>query len=185
MACSWVSSTIAGMTSKKTPADPARTIPADAAPAASADPSPDAAWCDERRAEVVAHLAHAELAHGRIGEVPAFYAVPYLSLWAVESKDRPEWIGYWVICGDLPTDALPGHGVDNPRDAMRAFGKRWQHHAQALEGGEVPQAWRHLSDSDLLKLGGQFRKRGPVLIVWADDDSAWPAEPGATPAVDG
>lgn len=134
----------------------------------------DLAWCDARRTDIEAHLRTIGLAHGRIGEAPAFYAVPYASLWAVESKDRPEWIGFWAIAGDLPTDALPAHGIDTPRDAMRAFGKRWTNHAQALEHGEVPPAWRHLTDAQLLKLTAQLRKRGPALTTWAQDDSAWP-----------
>ncbi len=167
------------MTAKKTSSAPSPT----SASTSGTNPTPDAdlAWCDARRADVEAHLQTVGLAHGRIGEAPAFYAVPYASLWAVESKDRPEWIGFWAIAGDLPTDALPAHGIDTPRDAMRAFGKRWTNHASAMEGGEVPQAWRHLSDGELLKLTAQFRKRGPALTLWADDASAWPAEPG-TPA---
>jgi hypothetical protein len=162
------SSTIARMTSN----DPSA---AGAFKAAATPEDADLAWCDARRVDVVAHLERAALAHGRIGEAPAFYSVPYASLWAVESKDRPEFIGHWVIAGDLPTDAVPAFGIDTPRDAMRAFGKRWTHHAQALEGGEVPQAWRHLTDGELLKLIPQLRKRGAALTLWADDASAWPA----------
>lgn len=151
-------------------------------PTTSADA--ESLWCDARRAEVEAHLQLTGLAHGRIGEVPAFYAMPYASIWAVESKDRPEFIGFWAIAGDLPTDAMPGFGIDTPRDAMRAFGKRWTHHAQALEGGEVPQAWRHLSDAELLKVTAQLKKRGPVLVAWADDASVWPADTAEAPEAD-
>lgn len=149
------------------------------------DAGADLAWCDARRADIEAHLRAVCLAHGRIGEAPAFYAVPYASLWAVESKDRPEWIGFWAIAGDLPTDALPAQGIDTPRDAMRAFGKRWTNHAQALEHGEVPPAWRHLTDAQLLKLTALLRKRGPALTTWAEDDAAWrPSTEGKAEDVD-
>jgi hypothetical protein len=142
-------------------------------------PAEEDAWCDARRAEVLAHLQRTALAHGRVGDAPAWLAMPYASIWAVESQHRPEWIGWWVICGDLPTDALPAQGVETPRAAMRAIGQRWVNHTAALEGGEVPQAWRYLSDAELLKLIPQLRKRGPMLVQWADEASSWPVEPGA------
>jgi len=146
----------------------------DSPPQPSNPSSEEDAWCDARAAEVRAYLQRTALAHGRIGEWPAWHVMPYASLWAVESKERPEWVGWWVICGDLPTDALPAQGLDTPRDAMRAIGQRWSRHADALDHGEVPVAWRHLGDAALPKLSAQLRSRGAALTTWADDATAWP-----------
>ena len=81
------------------------------------DPTAEDTWCAARRAEVAACVERLALEHGRIGEWPAWHVMPYASLWAVESKHRPEWLGWWVICGDLPSDAIPAHDLPAPRGA--------------------------------------------------------------------
>ena len=136
----------------------------------------EAAWCAARSAEVAACLDRQALEYGRIGEWPAWHVMPYASVWAVESAHRPEWIGWWVIAGDLPTDALPAHDLATPRDALRAFGKRWLLHAEGLDRGEVPAAWRHVADEALPKLTAELRRRGTALQAWADDAAAWPPD---------
>lgn len=147
-------------------------------PAASAavDETAEIAWCDARLPDITACLQRHALEYGRIGDWPAWHVMPYASIWAVESRHRPEWIGWWVIAGDLPTDVLPAMGVDTPRDAMRAFARRWVNHADALERGEVPKVWADHSDAELLKLTALLKRRGAALQMWADDDAAWPAQ---------
>ena len=171
-----------------TPPEGASTASADsnATSASAAQPRPTAssavdetaeiAWCDARLPDITACLERHGLDVGRIGDWPAWHVMPYAGIWAVESRHRPEWIGWWVIAGDLPTDVLPAMGVDTPRDAMRAFAKRWVNHADALERGEVPKVWSHHSDAELLKLTALLKRRGAALQLWADDDSAWPAQ---------
>jgi hypothetical protein len=140
------------------------------------EPMSEALWCVERGAEVAHLLERHAIEHGRIGDGPAWHVMPYASLWAVESKSRPEWIGWWVVCGDLPGDVLPAHDLPTPRDALRAFGKRWALHSTALDRGEVPPAWAHLADAALPKLAATLKRRGAALLAWADDDASWPAE---------
>ena len=136
--------------------------------------SPEEAWCAERAADVATCIARLAPEHGRIGERPAWFAMPYAGLWAVESAHRPEWIGWWVIAGDLPTDALPAHDLATPRDAMRAFAKRWVQNGEKLDRGDVPPAWAHLPDDALPKLAATLKRRGAALQTWADDASSWP-----------
>jgi hypothetical protein len=133
-------------------------------------------WCDARALDVAACIDRLAPDHGRIGERPAWFAMPYAGLWAVASAHRPEWIGWWVIAGDLPTDALAAHDLATPRDAMRAFGKRWALHGEQLDRGDVPPAWAHLPDDALPKLAAQLKKRGAALQVWADDAASWPSD---------
>lgn len=141
--------------------------------------SDDERWCDDRVADVTACIDRLAPEHGRVGERPAWFARPYASLWAVESAARPEWIGWWVIAGDLPTDALAAHDLATPRDALRAFGKRWVLHGEQLDRGDVPPAWAHLPDTELPKLAATLKRRGAALAAWADEASAWPAEDDA------
>jgi hypothetical protein len=133
-------------------------------------------WCAARAAEVLACAERLAPEHGRIGDWPAWHVMPYASIWAIESAHRPEWIGWWAISGDLPTDLIAAHDLATPRDALRAFGKRWQLHGAALDRGEVPAAWSHLPDEALPKLAAQLKKRGAALQLWADEEASWPVD---------
>ncbi len=84
------------------------------------DPAIEEQWCQERRAQVEAYLQHQRVEHGRVGEWPAWHVAPHVSLWAIESKVRPDWVGWWAICGDLPTDYVSAANIKHPREAVRA-----------------------------------------------------------------
>jgi hypothetical protein len=134
----------------------------------------EAVWCAARLADVVACLQQRALAHGRVGDGPAWHVMPYASIWAVERASRPEWIGWWVICGDLPTDAVSAQALPQPRDAMREFANRWLLHGDQLDRGLIPAAWAHLPHDAMPALAAQLKKRGAALQLWADDAAAWP-----------
>jgi hypothetical protein len=143
----------------------------------AAEATDDDAWCAARGAEVAQCLARRAVAHGRIGEHPAWHVRPYASVWAVESAHRPEWIGWWVISGDLPSDLVAAQGLPSPREALRAFGKRWALDADALDRGEVPAAWIHEPLAGLPAMAALLRRRGAALCLWADDETSWPLAP--------
>jgi hypothetical protein len=102
------------------------------------DPEVEECWCSEQQKIVSDYLRSQNLKHGRIGEWPAWHVAPYASIWAIESLARPEWIGSWVICGDLPTDYISSAEVQppqHPRKAMRVFAKNWIEVVKAWEDG--------------------------------------------------
>ena len=80
------------------------------------DPPVEEQWCEDRRAQVAAYLQREGVEHGQIGEWPAWHVAPYVSIWAIESKKRPDRVGWWVICGDLPTDYVSAAKIKHPRD---------------------------------------------------------------------
>jgi Domain of unknown function (DUF4826) len=80
------------------------------------DPVVEEQWCQERRAQVEEYLLSEGVEPGRIGEWPALHVAPYVSVWAVESRSRPEWVGWWVICGDMLTDYVSAAQIKHPRD---------------------------------------------------------------------
>ena len=53
------------------------------------DPAVEESWCSHQRAQVAAYLANEKLAHGEIGEWPAWHIAPIVAVWAIESKKRP------------------------------------------------------------------------------------------------
>lgn len=137
------------------------------------DPAEEEKWCDDRRAEVVAYLRNENVEHGRIAEWPAWHVAPYVSIWAVESAHRPESIGWWVICGDVPSHYVSAKDVETPRKAMHVFAEKWLEVAAYMERGEhhpttrigPPQSWPELAP--LLK------SRAQLLSRWVEDDTIW------------
>jgi hypothetical protein len=143
------------------------------------DPDVEECWCNDQRAVVADYLRSQNVKHGRIGESPAWHVAPYASVWAIESLARPEWIGWWVICGDLPTDYIPSADVEppqHPRKAMRAIASRWLKMTAAWRGGRdyegISIAGSHARD-ELIPL---LESRAQLLTEWADDDMLWEAE---------
>jgi hypothetical protein len=140
-------------------------------------PDVEELWCAERRAEVAGYLERERVSHGRIGEWPAWHLAPYVSVWAVESDTKPGWVGWWVICGDLPNDRVSGESIKHPRDAMRAIAKVWLEQAEAMAQGQTRPDLRIGSPEDWPSLAPLLRSRASTLIHWADDDSLWAEEP--------
>jgi hypothetical protein len=138
------------------------------------DPDVEDAWCEERRSEVAAYVEEKSLPHLSIGEWPAWHVAPYVSVWAVESVTEPGWVGYWVICGDLPTDHLDGAEPEDPREAVRAFARRWGEAAPLMARGEVhPDVQIGHSTDDRKSLAPLLESRAKLLARWAEDDEIW------------
>lgn len=100
------------------------------------DPKTEEQWCSEPRSEIAAYLAAQTVTHGQVGDWPAWHLAPYVSIWAVESLAKPGWVGWWAICGDLPTDYLAADPVKHPRDALLGFVSRWRRAAELMARGE-------------------------------------------------
>jgi hypothetical protein len=137
------------------------------------DPAVEEQWCEERRAQVTTYLHDERVEHGRVGEWPAWHVAPYVSLWAIESKKRPDWIGWWVICGNLPTDYISAAKIKHPRDAIRAFAEEWRHQAKLMASGEG-RADIYIGDQkNWASLAPLLETRASILLEWANDDSLW------------
>jgi Domain of unknown function (DUF4826) len=92
-------------------------------------------WLSERRREALAYIAAQPIEAGELGEVPAWYLYPYLALWAVESGRNPGWIGWWVLCGDCPTDYVACSGDRSPRTAILELSSIWNKLAESMAAG--------------------------------------------------
>ena len=138
------------------------------------DPAVEEQWCADRRTEVAQYLLREGLAHGRIGDWPAWHLAPHVSVWAIESKVKPGWVGWWVICGDLPTDYVSAGQIEHPRKALQAFADRWQRHCDSVRSG-VTNSEMSIGNSghtppDLVPL---LESRSRMLASWTQDDSIW------------
>ena len=132
-------------------------------------------WCSERRAEALDFLRTASVTHGRIGEVPAMHVFPYISVWAVESVQAPGWVGWWVICGDCPTDYASCTGDRSPRAAVREFAIRWRAVSQSLAQGIQHPDFIVGQTASAKELAPLLLARARSLEQFAADDDIWPA----------
>jgi hypothetical protein len=135
------------------------------------------AWCAARRSQVSEYLAAEAARHGtkfgRVGDWPAWHVAPYVSVWAVESVRAPGWVGWWVICGDLPTDYVGRRGLDHPRDALRAIATRWLDYVPCLRAGHKHPDVAIGSGTPEPELADLLERRARLLLDWAGDDSVW------------
>jgi hypothetical protein len=133
-------------------------------------------WCFEQRKYVAGYLRTQKVRHGRIGEWPAWHIAPYVSIWAIESRIRPETMGWWVICGDLPTDYISSAEVSppqHPRKAMRVFAQDWLELVKAWKDGREIENTRIGDPSSRVELQPLLEARAKLLLKWANDDSLW------------
>ena len=137
------------------------------------DPAVEEQWCEECQARVTAYLQREGVEYGRVGEWPAWHVAPYVSIWAIESKKRPDWIGSWVICGDLPTDHISAATIKHPRDAVRAIADEWRELAKLMASGQKHANIRLGQPEDWTLLAPLLETRASMLLEWANDDSLW------------
>jgi hypothetical protein len=133
-------------------------------------------WCSERRDQVSEYLKSQSIEHGRVGEWPAWHVAPYVSIWAIESITRPNWIGWWVICGDLPTDYISSAAIDppqHPRKALLAFAERWLKIVEAWKAGREYEGVRIAGPHSHEGLAPLLEARALLFHEWADDDTQW------------
>jgi hypothetical protein len=143
------------------------------------DPAVEERWCNEQRVNVANYLASQKVKHGHIGDWPAWHIAPYVSIWAIESLARPEWIGWWVICGDLPTDYISSADVkppQHPRKAIRVIAERWLKQVKAWKEGRDYKGIRIPGPHSHKKLAPLLERRAKLLIEWADNESLWEEE---------
>jgi Domain of unknown function (DUF4826) len=142
---------------------------------AKADPNYvcEKAWCAAERTRVIEYLAREKLIHGEVGAWPAWHVCPSVAVWAVESVNRPGWVGWWAISGDLPTDYTTCGPDRNPREGVKEIAERWRDAAANWAEGKPAQDWSLRASKDQPALAPLLASRAALLLSWAADDSLW------------
>jgi hypothetical protein len=128
-------------------------------------------WCAERREQVEQYLRDQKLTHGQIGKAPAWFVGPLISVWAVESLKSPGWVGWWVVCGDLPTDYCSADNCRHPRLALERIADRWRDAIAAT----LPNDTEIGSTGLAVDLKPLLAARVDLLTTICADDAAWTA----------
>ena len=137
------------------------------------DPAADAEWFLERRGELEAYLAGQGLAHRPLGDTPAWYVAPYVSIWRLEPAEQAGATGWWAISGDLPNDYVPGSKARNPREAMNCIASLWKEAAEYMARGERHPTFVIGSGADDSELAPMLASRAEMLLEWAADPAIW------------
>jgi len=140
------------------------------------DPAIEERWCDECRRTVAEYLAKQSAAHGEVGSWPAWHVAPYVSIWAIESLLAPDQVGWWAICGDLPTDYLSAATIKHPRKALLAFADLWKEVAEYMHKGLAHPDMSIGPSEQNPELTSLLEKRSYLLRQFAEDDSVWGPE---------
>jgi hypothetical protein len=104
--------------------------------------SPDAAWASVQRQRVLAYLASQKVEHAGVSLEPRWFLSPYVAIWAVRSKSIPEFIGWWAISGDLPTDYLTCEDQRDSGDILLSFARQWKVVAAKMAAGDHLPGYR-------------------------------------------
>ena len=140
------------------------------------DPEAERLWCDHQRHQVTEYLRTQGVEHWRVGDWPAWHVAPYVSIWAIESLIRPEWIGWWAISGDLPSDYISAADIESPqhpRKALRAIAELWLDVVRAWNVGREYEGFTIAGGHRDRELAPLLESRAKVIIDWTDDDSLW------------
>lgn len=133
-------------------------------------------WCQDQRNRVAAYLRSQRLLHGEIGEWPAWHLMPYCSLWVVESLSVSGAIGWWVICGDMPTDYISSQDVtypQHPRKAMKVFAQNWLRGIAAWRAGDEVDNFEIGTPDNRAENLPALENRAHLLLDFADQDELW------------
>jgi hypothetical protein len=139
----------------------------------------DELWCNAQRNVVANYLRSQGVEHGRIGDWPAWHVTGCAAIWAIESKARPEWIGWWAISGDLPTDYCSAADIEppqHPRKAIREIAGRWQSLVSAWQDGLELTDFTIAGPHPKEELAPLLKARAELLLEWAADDALWELE---------
>ncbi|MBP6575101.1 MAG: DUF4826 family protein [Flavobacteriales bacterium] len=137
------------------------------------DDSNNERWCHEQRSVAAAYMEAQPVGFGQLGDWPAWHIAPDVSIWAIESLKAPGKVGWWVICGDLPTDYASGENTPHPRIAVGVFAKRWAQLAASMERGEDPASFSIGTLECADELIPLLKSRARLLSEWVSDDSVW------------
>lgn len=129
-------------------------------------------WCSEQRSRVQMYLAREGVKYGHIEEEPSWLVEPYVSIWAVESKNSGK-IGWWVICGDLPTDYISFEDAKEVKQVIKNISERWSEVADCMIKNEPHPTIEIGKPNEWSDLGPLLKKRAKILSEWANDDSLW------------
>jgi hypothetical protein len=102
-----------------------------------------------------------------------WHVAPDVSIWAIEGKKRADWVGWWVICGDLPTDHISAAKIKYPRDAIRAIAEEWRRQATLMASVERHTDIRIGRPEDWASLAPLLETRASMLLRWANDGWLW------------
>lgn len=112
-----------------------------------------AMWVSGQRRVVEDYLKTQGCEHGGVSLEPRWYASPHVAVWAVRSRSNPDFVGWWAISGDLPTDYMTASPeIGSVPSILAAFAARWSTISEAMSKGEESGIGRQSDAASLAPL---------------------------------
>ena len=94
-------------------------------------------------------------------------------MWAIESGTVRGWVGWWVVCGDCPTDYVTCTGDRTARSAIEMIAARWREATALLKNGKQHPQFTVGTPEAARELAPLLEARAELLEQFALDDSIW------------
>ncbi len=133
----------------------------------------DEHWCAAQRGQVLTYLSDEGFKSPAVGEWPAWHITPLVSVWAVESIERPGSVGWWAVSGDFPTDYTTCSVHCHPRQAIREIGARWRDAAANWADGKPAEGFGLRNPEQERELASSLAARAQLFLDIAADDDNW------------
>lgn len=133
------------------------------------DDPEDAAWGAQQRQVVIDYLASQGCEHNGVSLEPRWFVSPYVAVWAVRSKANPDWVGWWAISGDLPTDYMTAAHQSTAGDVLIAFATRGRAAAEHMKSGKQLDGCTVGDPSRSKELAPLLQTRADLLQEFGED----------------
>jgi hypothetical protein len=91
-------------------------------------------WVREQFQRANKHLAEQGVLFETVVMEESRYMAPHIAVWKIKDTQQKF---FWVICGDLPADAVTASVAANARDALKHFSMSWQLKAEKILSSET------------------------------------------------
>ena len=138
-----------------------------------ADPAVLEAWWTQCREKLGKQLAADGIIHGSFGSEPLSYCPGVACVCSVDLPNQPGTVGWWAICGDMPTAYVSAALIPDPRAFLQAISRRCQDAIDAIERGNPPIELAGSNPNNWPMIISLLRYQADILTGWAKDDAAW------------
>jgi len=130
-------------------------------------------WVATERANVESYLKREKVEHLGVGDWPAYSYAPNIAIWAIQSKIKPGFVGWWAISGDCPTDYMSRGKADHPRKAVSYFAKIWRKTARLMSAGKPNPELKIGKKKEWATLAPLLKSRSEFLDQLSRNEIFW------------
>ncbi len=138
------------------------------------DPDVEQAWLTAMRQKATTYLRAENVYFRKLEAKPAWHLAPMTSIWAVENREDPGYVGWWAFCGDHPSDYISSSEAGTARDALRVLCAQWHELCQHLRDGREHPTRNVGPRASWPQVVAVLEPRVATFLALTRDKSLWP-----------